>query len=42
MHRMQSLACGSSVTRNLIMHVLTIHHVKLAQGTALEQKRFDL
>ena len=33
---------GPSITCNLITHVLTTYHVKLAQSTALEQKRFDL
>ena len=31
-----------STARNLIMHVLTICHVKLTQSTALEQERFEL
>ena len=31
-----------STDRNLIMHVLTICHVKLTQSTALEQKCFEL
>ena len=31
-----------SITRNLILRVLTICHVKLKQSTAQEQKRFDL
>ena len=33
---------GPSITCNLIMHVLTTYHMKLAQSTALEQKRFNL
>ena len=33
---------GPSITHKLITRVLTIRHVKLAQTTALEQKRFDL
>ena len=31
-----------STACNLIMHVLTICHVKLTQSTALEQERFEL
>ena len=37
-----NLIIGPSITCNLITHVLTTYHVKLAQSTALEQKRFDL
>ena len=33
---------GPSITHKLITRVLTIRQVKLAQSTALEQKRFDL
>ena len=33
---------GPSITHNLIMHVLTNYHLKLIQGTTLEQKTFDL
>ena len=37
-----SRAFRFSITRNLITRVLTICHVKLAQSTTMEQKRFDL
>ena len=39
-----SLSCtfGPPITHNLIMHVLTKYHLKLIQGTTLEQKTFDL
>ena len=39
-----SLSCtfGPPIIHNLIMHVLTKYHLKLIQGTTLEQKTFDL
>ena len=37
-----SPAFGPSVTRNLIMCVLTISHVKLMQSTVLAQKCFEI
>ena len=36
--RLDLLSC----TLNLIVHVLTICHLKLTQSTVLEHKRFDL
>ena len=37
----RSCAFGPSTTRNLIMRVLSINHVKRTNSTALKQKRFD-
>ena len=42
MNGIQRTQFGSSVTRNMITFVWTIHHVKLAQSTTLELKRFHL
>ena len=36
------MCIGTLFPCNLIMHVLTIYHVKLKQSTALELERFDL
>ena len=41
-NRIWSLTFGPSITRNVIMCVLTFYHVKLVLSTALEQKCFDL
>ena len=38
----RSCMFGPSITRNLIMRVLTICHVKLTRSTVMGQKGFDL